>query len=167
MKKYSKSPDRGRFRKQCDEKSYIKGHIDKETYERLGAFYEKYYKDEVPLENNLEWDLRGSEYIVEKCKNSKTYSQNVYAALCNNDFINKNGEKYHCSWRHAGGVVADLNEQGDYINWYCSGIGSGESDEEGNAIKPGYVCEGKITEEVKEDFLKLGWKILEVENYTE
>lgn len=167
QKKYAASPDKGSFRKECDERAYKKGEIDKETYERLIAFYDKHYKDEVQQENNLEWDLRGSDYIVNKCKNSKSYSQNIYAALCNNDFINKNKQKYSCGWRHAGSIVADLNEKGDYINWYCSGIGSGESDDEGNLIKPGYVSEGTITEEVKEDFLKLGWSVLKSESYNE
>jgi len=160
MKKYATSPERGTFRKECDKKSLEKGHMDQKTYDSLQEYYDKYREESSkPLENNLEWDLRGCEWFVEKCKQSKVYSQNVYAALCNNTFINKENYKYDCSWRHAGGVVSHLNEKGDYIDWYCSGIGADTLDDEGNHVKPGYVGEGSLTEEIKQDFLKLGWKI--------
>ena len=36
--------------------------------------------------NNMEYDLRTTDWILEKVRKSKSYSQNLYAAMCNNDF---------------------------------------------------------------------------------
>jgi hypothetical protein len=99
---------------------------------------------------SLENDLLNSEYIKNKCKTSDIYSQNLYAAMANNLFY-KDDEEWSCSWRYSGGIVADLNEEGDYIDWYCSGIGSSDNE--------GYVGEGFVTEEVRSDLLKLGWVV--------
>ena len=112
-------------------------------------------------ENNLEYDLRSTDWILDKVRASEVYAQNIYAALCNNDFqrndvmpILKN-ETWSCSWRHAGGVVADMIGKGDYMDWYCSG-GSGSAMSVENYIH-GHVQEGAVTDEVLEDLFKLGW----------
>ena len=115
--------------------------------------------------DNLEWDLRSTRWICDKTKNTKTYAQNLYAALCNNDFQKNDvwprleNKIWGCSWRHAGGIVADMREEGDYIDWYCSGIGSGlgNGDEDGSK---GYVGEGAITDEIREDLRRLGWSVV-------
>ena len=95
---------------------------------------------------NLENDLKNSDTIKEKCKHSEIYSQNLYSALCNNRFFYGTDE-WTCSWRYAGGIVADIVGNGDYMQYYCSGI----SDREG------FVGEGFVTDEVRTDLLKLGW----------
>lgn len=101
------------------------------------------------MKPNLELDLMKSDEIANKCIYSEIYSQNLYAALCNNRFFYGN-EEWTCSWRFAGGIVADLRDKGeDYMNWYCSGI----------STKEGYVSEGVVTEEVSLDLMKLGWII--------
>ena len=70
--------------------------------------------------------------------------------MCNNLFY-KNDEEWSCSWRYAGGVVADIRNVGEsYIDWYCSGIGSSHD---------GYVGESCITDEIRSDLLDLGWTI--------
>jgi hypothetical protein len=109
--------------------------------------------------NNLEYDLRSSVELCQKVKDNQMYAQNLYAALCNNEFqklevipILKE-ERWSCSWRYAGGIIADMNEKGDYIDWYCSGI----SDNYDN----GRVSESTVTDEVRKDLLKLGWKVIE------
>jgi hypothetical protein len=81
--------------------------------------------------------------------------------LCNQDWQKNEvwpllkGEHWGCSWRYAGGIVADMREQGDYIDWYCSGIRG----EQGIDYEPPltFVSEGTVTEEIQEDFFKLGW----------
>ena len=101
---------------------------------------------------SLEHDLVKSDYITEKCTNSTSYSQNLYASLCNNLFY-KNEEEWSCSWRYAGGVVADIRNKGEsYIAWYCSGIGDHHD---------GYVGESFVTDEIRSDLLDLGWTIKE------
>ena len=107
--------------------------------------------------NNLEYDIKES-FIADKVKNSEVYSQNLYAALCNNQFCKKDAifeilkeEYYSCSWRYAGGIISDIRGHGDYLDWYCSGIGIAE---------PDHVGEGYITEEVLQDLNKIGWIVV-------
>lgn len=102
------------------------------------------------MKADLEHDLFSSEYIRNKCKNSEIYSQNLYASFCNNRFF-KNNEEWSCSWRMAGGIVADLRDKGEeYIDWYCSGILGTDSID-------GYVSESVVTPEITNDLLDLGW----------
>ena len=99
---------------------------------------------------NLAHDLLISEYITNKCKASMIYAQNLYSSFCNNLFL-KNDEEWSCSWRYAGGIVAEIRDVGeDYIDFYCSGIGSGHE---------GYVGESCVTDEIRDDLLQLGWTI--------
>ena len=116
---------------------------------------------------NLEYDLRTTEWILEKVRSSESYAQNLYAALCNRDFMKLDvipilkDQLWHCSWRYAGGIIADMRGEGDYIDWYCSGIGSHESGY-GLSGKPGngYVSEGTVTQEIESDLLKLEWRVM-------
>lgn len=128
--------------------------------------------------NNLEADLRSTEWILQKVRNSEAYAQNLYAALCNNDFqkidvvsILKN-ETWHCSWRYAGGIVADMCERGDYIDWYCSGIRdeanehelalmSSAERERYETVCSRYVSESVVTDEIRADLKQLGWQVVD------
>lgn len=117
------------------------------------------------MDRNLEQDLWQSEKILKKIRDSKDYAQNVYAAMCNMRWqplevipILKD-EYWSCSWRAAGGLVARLvGSGGDYMDWYCSGIGD-ETPDTGRWInRPRtFVPEGTVTDEVLEDFKELGW----------
>ena len=115
-------------------------------------------------QDNLEYDLRSTEWILAKARTSDSYAQNIYAAMCNirwqklDAFPILKDEYWSCSWRSAGGIVADMLEKGDYIDWYCSGIGNEESGYGLSSKRAnGYVPEGTVTEEIREDFQKLGW----------
>ncbi len=104
---------------------------------------------DLPMKPNLELDLCKSDWIADKCKYGEIYSQNLYAALCNNRFF-YGEEEWTCSWRFAGGLVADLRDCGeDYLDWYCSGMNN----------KEGYVPESVVTEEIQLDLMKLGWVV--------
>ena len=110
---------------------------------------------------NLEHDLIKSDYITNKCSNSEFYSQNLYAAMCNNLFY-KNGEEWSCSWRYAGGIVADIRNVGEsYIDFYCSGIGGFRESLSVPSLTDGYVGESFVTDEIRSDLLDLGWTIKE------
>jgi len=125
-------------------------------------------------ENDLEYDLRTSEHMLTRVRTSKNYAQNLYAAMCNREFQRNDtwpiltDQKWSCSWRHAGGIVADMRESGDYIDWYCSGIGSSEDGyglsgtvPEAEADGSAYVTEGEVTDEIRADLLELGWIVLD------
>jgi len=115
--------------------------------------------------NNMEYDLRSSKEMCDKVKASDAYAQNLYAAMCNMTWQSREfwqelkGETWSCSWRHSGGIIADMQEKGDYIDWYCSGIGNAEL---GNGLTgadgTGYVPEGVVTEEIELDLNRLGWR---------
>jgi hypothetical protein len=120
---------------------------------------------------NMEEDMHNAGWFVLKVRESETYAQNLYAAMCNMQFqklevfpILKN-ERWSCSWRHAGSIVADLRDEGDYMNWYCSGMGGETGEytfEEDPSVTfsyplPGYVAEGTVTKEIRQDLRKLGW----------
>ena len=118
--------------------------------------------------NNMQYDLRSTDWILAKVRESDSYAQNLYAAICNNDFCKREmwpilkEEYWGASWRSAGGIIADMREQGDYIDWYCSGIGNNDS---GYGLDHrqanGYVSESVVTEEIKDDLYKLGWLVIE------
>jgi hypothetical protein len=171
MKEVSKSPSRNTFLRDAYIKRRTKeGKLNApETKQMINWYNSLNEQDEKNLvdpewqKNNMEYDLRSTDWILEKVRSSDTYAQNLYAAMCNNDFV-KVGEKevWGCSWRSAGGIIADMRMQGDYIDWYCSGMGDGlgNGDEKGDK---GYVPESYVTEEIEEDLLNLGWTILENE----
>jgi hypothetical protein len=143
--------------------------IDQLTDFYLNHFNQKEQDESDPkwAKNNLEYDLRTSEYIVEKCRTDKIYAQNIYAALCNNEFQRNDvmpilkDETWGCSWRYAGGIVADLRGEGDYLDWYCSGIRGDEEVAEFFNTPRAHVGEGEVTDEVKEDLFKLGWLVVD------
>ena len=168
----NKSPTRGTFQSQCRIEDVIAEGGDPDADEGVQRAMEIEHMindhkaqreaNEPWRENNLEYDLRSTKWVCDKAKASDTYAQNIYAALCNQDWQKNEvwpllkGETYSCSWRYAGGIVADMREEGDYINWYCSGIGDGLGNGDATGIK-GYVPEGTVTEEIREDFFNLGW----------
>jgi len=115
--------------------------------------------------------------MLAKVRESRVYSQHLYAAMCNQQFSKNElwpqlkGETWSCSWRYAGGIIADMRKQGDYLDWYCSGIqGPGLTDEEyGQLDKPDqelytenrqYMGEGHVTDEIREDLMMLGWSVV-------
>ena len=103
-------------------KGMINHYLDYEEQDKEHAVDPEWCKD------NLEYDLRTTEWIIEKAKCDKVYAQHLYAAICNNDFTRNDvwpiltEKKWSSSWRHAGGIIADMREEGDYMSWYCSGI---------------------------------------------
>jgi len=170
MTKIRSSPDKYSFQRtsyieKCKERDQQPNQEYLDFWERM---IEERRVNELNIlwqENNMEYDLLTSDYIADKCKDDR-YAQNLYAALCNNEFIKNDvwpiltEQKWGCSWRYAGGIIADIREHGDYLDWYCSGMGSGlgNGDEDGSK---GYVGESEITEEIKDDLLKLGWIVFE------
>jgi hypothetical protein len=74
-----------------------------------------------------------------------------------------------------------MREEGDYMSWYCSGIVDNiEIDTElNNADNPlsqhererllelkAHVSESVVTDEIREDLLKLGWIVIADDSWT-
>jgi hypothetical protein len=182
----SSSPERHTFQKE----GYIKR--CKEKGEEPNPDYVNMYKtwreqDQANIvdpewqKDNMEYDLRSTQWIIDKVKSSEVYAQNLYAAMCNNDFTKNDvwpiltEKRWSRSWRSAGGIIADMQEKGDYIDWYCSGIRDSKilDDDEFRALtkeqqehyiqSKKFVPESCVTDEIREDLLKLGWIVIDDE----
>ena len=174
--KISKSPDRHTFQKE----GYVKRQEEAgeplnedylDLFDKILDDHNRKFDDPASRVNNMEYDLLTTDWILAKVRASESYAQNLYAAMCNMRFVRKdlvpylrqdpNKDLWSASWRYAGGIVADMRQEGDYIDWYCSGMGGlatydVKEGEEYMARKK-YVPESVITEEIEADLLKLGW----------
>ncbi len=173
----SRSPDRMSFQKEkyierCKENGEEPNPAYLEMYDNGLKQYDARFDDPESIKNNLEYDLLTCPWMLEKVRKFDYYAQNLYAALCNMQWCKRDlvpalrqsdEDLWGCSWRYAGGIIADMQQQGDYIDWYCSGMGglnqeydSKETNEQWQK-RTGYVQEGFITDEVETDLNKLGW----------
>lgn len=182
MSKLAKSPDRGSF-SMSGYQERLKVNPDDSQAQDMIDFQLDWNRRREELEQTIEWqtdnmeyDLRTSEALVEKVKAREEYAQNLYAAMCNNEFIKNETwnilqeKTWSASWRSSGGIIAHMRGEGDYIDWYCSGIHNDWSDEEyRNAtkesqeryvwMKNNFVGEGYVTDEVRKDLFDLGWLV--------
>ena len=116
------------------------------------------------VDYNLEKDIQQCDWMLKKVQDNKTYAQNLYAAMCNNVFQRNEvwprlrDEYWSCSWRSAGGLIARLRNEGDYMDWYCSGIGGGLGNGDETGVK-GYVPESEVTDEIRQDLFAIGWTV--------
>ena len=116
------------------------------------------------VDYDLEQDIRTCAWMMQKVRDRENYAQNLYAAMCNNIFQKNEvwprlkDEYWSCSWRSAGGLIARLRNSGDYMNWYCSGIGGGLGNGDETGIK-GYVPESEVTDEIRQDLFAIGWTV--------
>ena len=165
----SASPDRHTFQKE----GYVARQAEKgepvnedylDHFQRIREQHRHKFDAPESRENNMEYDLLTTDWILAKARAADAYAQNLYAALCNNEFQRQDvmpilrDQRWSCTWRYAGGIIADMRKRGDYIDWYCSGIGSGlgNGDEDGTK---GYVSEGAVTDEIRRDLARLGWRV--------
>lgn len=107
----------------------------------------------------MKHDIESCEWMVDKIRRSHTYAQHLYAAICNNVFQRNDvipilkGWKWTASWRMAAGIVGDLRG-GNYGDFYCTGPNYDHNNTHA-------VSEGQITDEIRQDLIKLGWIILQ------
>ena len=187
MTKPAKSPDRHTFQaqgyiKRCEEEGKEPNENYLNMYQSARQQDEENIVDPEWQKDNMEYDLRSTQWIIDKTKADDVYAQHLYASMCNNDFTKNDvwpiltEKKWSCSWRHAGGVIADMKEKGDYIDWYCSGIRDNKilDDDEYQALSKEqqeyyiqckkFVPESVVTDEIREDLLKLGWIVIDDPN---
>lgn len=76
-----------------------------------------------------------------------TFAQHLYSALCNTDlYYQDDPTPVGCSWRTAGGIVADLRDQNeDYVDFYCSDVA------------------GVVYPEIAEALATIGWRAVPIE----
>ena len=133
-----------------------------ELFKSLEQLKREQEQDPEWQKNNLEYDLRNTDWIIDNIKDNEVYAQNLYAALCNNQFLKNEvwpilkEEYWTCSWRHAGGIIADILNEGDYMDWYCSGAGGPT----GDMGVTGYLPEGVVADYIEDDLKKLGWLVV-------
>lgn len=191
-KTLSLSPDRGEFSMTRYREKLEADPDDEDAFKMLEYYIDwkakvkEQMQDPVWQKNNLEYDLLTTDWILEKVRTQEYYAQNLYAAMCNNQFQRNDvwpilsEQKWSCSWRHAGGVIADMRGKGDYIDWYCSGINDDLLDEmtQGgwenlpqeqqtrykNSLL--FVRESVVTEEIENDLFELGWLVIK-EDHTD
>jgi hypothetical protein len=184
-KTLSLSPDRGEFSMTRYREKLEADPDDEDAFKMLEYYMDwkarvkEQQQDPIWQKNNLEYDLLTTDWILEKVRTQEYYAQNLYAAMCNNQFQRNDvwpilsEQKWSCSWRHAGGVISDMLGKGDYIDWYCSGI-NGDQDEmtqgEWENLTPEqqtrykdsllFVRESVVTEEIENDLFELGWLVI-------
>lgn len=107
-------------------------------------------------------DMAAADWFVAKVRTNDAYAQNLYAAMCNMQWQKSEmwpvlkKDVWSVTWRTSGGIVAELQGKGDYLTWYCSGMGEGLGNGDLDGTR-GYVAESQVTEEIREDLRKLGW----------
>jgi hypothetical protein len=114
----------------------------------------------MDIEFDLEEDMSNDACIV-SLLNDTVVAKEFYAALCNMQWSKKisipedeqiinrlkgnNQGNWSCSWRYAGGIIADIrnnaynNTSETYLTFYCSGN------------------EGTVSETVRKNFERIGW----------
>ena len=181
----SSSAERGQFRIDCIKARLEKGEIESEDavheIELFQTHEARMREREAQPEwqiNNMEYDLRSTSWILIKARASEGYAQNLYAAMCNNDFQKNEvwptlqNKTWSCSWRYAGGILADMLGKGDYMDWYCSGISglvddteyaamTAEAKERYDFYQNNFVSESVVTKEIQEDLFRLGWIVVD------
>jgi hypothetical protein len=147
-----------------------------DMYDEMIEAHSQKFNDPASRKDNMEYDLLTTDWILEKVRESDLYAQNLYASMCNREFIKHDvmpilkNQRWSCSWRYAGGIVADMRQKGDYMDWYCSGIrGDKLSTEEFEKLSleqqarakeyDAYVGEGVVTDEIRKDLFRLGWVV--------
>lgn len=173
------SPERGTFQLNNLIKKVEEGEKTAEEAESMIDLFKTMKERRADLEaseewriDNMEYDLRSTQWICDKAKASDVYAQNMYAAICNNDFTKNDvipiltEKRWSASWRSAGGIVANMLEEGDYMDWYCSGIRNDTGYDPSLDVKypNGYVPESVVTDEIRDDLLKLGWIVVDSNN---
>jgi hypothetical protein len=181
----SKSPNRHTFQKEgyvkrCEEEGKLPNPDYIQMYKTWRDQDEANIVDPKWQKDNMEFDLRSTNWILEKVRADDVYAQHLYAAMCNNEFTKNDvwpilsDKRWSCSWRSAGGIIADMQEIGDYIDWYCSGIRSDLDESQFDSLNDedkkqflkikAYVPESVVTDEIRNDLLKLGWITVEDSN---
>lgn len=98
--------------------------------------------------------------MVHKVRKELIYAQNLYAALCNNQYTPLDAWgilaniKWDCTWSYAANMIAEIREKEEARKYYCSGSKINQID------LAGFVEESYVTEEIESDFTQIGWVLV-------
>lgn len=99
---------------------------------------------------NLEKALKKDEEFLALLKD-EGFACAAYESFCNTAYINEHRERFSCSWRYAGGMIASLRDEGeDYIDYY---LGDFIEREAFNRVE-------QHKDKVQEVYNRLGWRLL-------
>jgi hypothetical protein len=78
----------------------------------------------------------------------------AYQSFCNEVYINDDRQRFSCSWRYAGGLIAELRNEGeDYIDYYMDFV-KGELFDQTDPYK----------NTIQQIYNRLGWRLLTVDD---
>lgn len=130
-KAYVSIPDEER--REWSAKGYSRDTEASRLFQAMKQLGEWIHSKERPFESDL------ADALGERIQD-ESVARAAYAALCNVDWQHEDGSRYSCSWRYAGGLVADMRGLGeDYLDFYCSGN------------------EGHVRDDIAEALAAYGW----------
>ena len=103
-------------------------------------------------ERNLAKELAQDLDILHRVKDD-AYAHKLYAAITNTEWQPDEvmdilrDATWSASWRGAGRIISDLRNEGDYMDWYCSGF------------------EGYVHDDIRAELKRLGWVCVEEDLY--
>ena len=77
--------------------------------------------------------------LGERMRRDEEVARAMWSALANVSWTHENGDTASYSFRAAGDLVAAIRNEGDYMDWYCSGP------------------DGTISETIREAMAQEGW----------
>jgi len=103
---------------------------------------------------NLEKALKKDEEFLALLKD-EGFACAAYESFCNQVYIDEQRERFSCSWRYAGGMIAEMRDEGeDYLDYYL-----------GDFIeRTGLDRVPLHKDKVQEVYNRLGWRLLTVED---
>jgi hypothetical protein len=90
---------------------------------------------------NLELSILLNDKVCAKIRECDSYAKDFYGALCNNELFDNGELTEGYTFREAGELIAYIRKSGSYLDWYC------------------YGNEGKVTDEVRQDLLDMGYTL--------
>lgn len=103
---------------------------------------------------NLEKALKKDEEFLALLKD-EGFACAAYESFCNQVYINEKRERFSCSWRYAGRIVAEMRDEGeDYLDYYL-----------GDYIERSGLDQVPLhRNKVQEVYNRLGWRLLTIED---
>lgn len=105
------------------------------------------------MNSNLENCLMKDDEFLQKIQDLK-FAHAAYLTFCNREWINGTGDRWSCSWRYAGGLVAQARNVGEsYLDFYLRDLLTPELE----PVEEDYAAFFAI-------LVRLGWREVTIED---